>query len=71
MLDATAEETAEIVGYVESQAPDLTVEFVQKVYSETVIDHRHDVWDVHTNKDRRWVVTNPTNVVVEFCATVN
>ncbi len=22
----------------------------------------HDVWDVHTDKDRWWVVTNPTNL---------
>jgi hypothetical protein len=62
MLYATEDETAEIIGYMEWQAPDLTVEFVQKVYSETVINHRHDVWDVHTNKDRWWVITSPTNL---------
>jgi hypothetical protein len=45
-----------------SQAPDLTVEFAQKIYSENVLDHRHDVWDVHTNVDRWWVITNPTNL---------
>src|SRR6266851_3049913 len=32
---------------MESQAPDLTVEFLQKVYSENVLHVRHDVWDVH------------------------
>jgi hypothetical protein len=47
---------------MEGQAPDLRVEFVQKVYSEYVLDHRHDVWDVHTDKDRWWVITNPTNL---------
>ena len=31
------------------QAPDLTVEFVQKIYAENVLDHQHVVWDVHTN----------------------
>lgn len=62
MLHATEEETAEIIGYMELQAPDLTVEFVQKVFSEIVVNNRHDVWDVHTNKDRWWVVTNPTNL---------
>lgn len=62
MLRATEEEKAEIVSYMEWQAPDLKVEFVQKVYSESVINHRHDVWDVHTDKDRWWVITNPTNL---------
>ena len=62
MLHATEEETAEIRSYMEWQAPDLKVDFLQKVYSETVINHRHDVWDVHTNKDRWWVITNPTDL---------
>jgi hypothetical protein len=35
---------------------------MQKVYSESVLTARHDVWDIHTNKDRWWVITNPTNL---------
>ena len=62
MLPATEEEIASITEYVEWQAPDLTVTFCQKVYSESVLSHRHDVWDVHTSKDRWWVITNPTNL---------
>lgn len=31
------------------------VEFLQKVYAENVLDHQHQVWDVHTNVDRWWV----------------
>ena len=44
------------------QAPDLEVEFLQKVYVENVLSHQHAVWDVHTNIDRWWVITNPTNL---------
>jgi hypothetical protein len=62
MLDATQDELDHVIGYMASQAPDLTVEFAQKVYVENVLDHRHDVWDVHTNVDRWWVITNPTNL---------
>ncbi len=62
MLPATEEEIANVAGYVEWQAPDLKVTFCQKVYSESVLSHRHDVWDVHTTKDRWWVITNPTNL---------
>jgi hypothetical protein len=45
-----------------SQAPDLTVEFLQKVYSENVLNVQHDVWDVHTDVDRWWIITEPTNL---------
>jgi hypothetical protein len=35
---------------------------LQKVYTENVLNHQHQVWDVHTNVDRWWVITNPTNL---------
>jgi hypothetical protein len=35
---------------------------MQKVYSETVLNTCHDVWDIHTNKDRWWVITGGTNL---------
>lgn len=62
MLKATPEETEEVREYFEWQAPDLEVIFMQKVYSEAVINTRHDVWDIHTNKDRWWVITGGTNL---------
>jgi hypothetical protein len=62
MLPATDEETQHVRDYMEGQAPDLTVEFIQKVYVENVLNHQHAVWDVHTNKDRWWVITNPMNL---------
>jgi hypothetical protein len=62
VLRATDEETQEVRGYFEWQAPDLKITFMQKVYSESVLQHRHDVWDIHTDKDRWWVITKPTNL---------
>lgn len=62
MLPATQEEIDHVTGYMHSQAPDLEVTFVQKVYSENVLHVRHDVWDVHTNVDRWWVITEPMNL---------
>lgn len=62
MLKATEEETEEVREYFEWQAPDLEVIFMQKVYSEAVGHTRHDVWDIHTNKDRWWVITGGTNL---------
>jgi hypothetical protein len=62
MLKASEQESEDIVEYMNWQAPDLKVEMVQKVYSENVLGVQHDVWDVHTDKDRWWVITNPTNL---------
>jgi len=62
MLKATDEEIESVREYFEWQAPDLEVTFMQKVYSEAVLNTRHDVWDIHTNKDRWWVITGNTNL---------
>ena len=62
MLAATETELDHIQGYMQSQAPDLTVDFLQKVYSEIVGQVRHDIWDVHTGGGRWWVITSPTNL---------
>lgn len=62
MLQATEEEIDEVREYFEWQAPGLEVTFMQKIYSETVLNTRHDVWDIHTNKNRWWVITGGTNL---------
>lgn len=65
MLSATQEEIDHVTEYMRSQAPDLTVEFVQKVYSENVLHVRHEVWDVHTDVARWWVITEPMNLYAQ------
>jgi hypothetical protein len=65
LLPATQEEIDHVIGYMQSQAPDLTVQFVQKVYSENGLDVRHDVWDVHTDVDRWWIITEPMNLYAQ------
>lgn len=62
MLTATDEEKEGVKAYYLSQSPGAKVNFLQKVYSEAVIGHRHDVWDVHASDGRWWVITNPTNL---------
>jgi hypothetical protein len=59
MLTATEDETNRVREYMSSQLPDL-VQLVQKVYSENILSARHDVWNVHTDVDRWWVITDPT-----------
>jgi hypothetical protein len=62
MLKATEQEIEEVREYFEWQAPELEVTFMQKVYSEAVVNTSHDVWDIHTNKGRWWVITGGTNL---------
>jgi hypothetical protein len=60
MLKATKQEHERILGYMSGQAPDETVQLAQKVYSEQLHTVQHDIWDVHTDRGRWWVITNPT-----------
>jgi predicted RNA-binding Zn-ribbon protein involved in translation (DUF1610 family) len=49
--------------YFYSQSPeDEEITHLEKVASERIYGRVHDVWDVHTNKDRWWIITQPTNL---------
>lgn len=48
--------------YMQSQAPDCDVTHLEKLASERVLGQRYDVWDVHTDDGRWWVITSPTNL---------
>lgn len=48
--------------YVESQALDERVMHVERMMSTKIIGRDYEVWDVRTDADRYWVVTNPTNL---------
>jgi hypothetical protein len=50
----------EIADYVESEADDETVQHVERVKVEYVMGTPYEVWDVTTDKDRYWVLTNMT-----------
>jgi hypothetical protein len=51
-----------VADYVEAEAPDETVQHVERVKVEYVMGRPYEVFDVTTDKDRWWVVTNPTNL---------
>jgi len=52
----------DIVTYVGGQAPDETVQHIEKIKEEVVLGERYEIWDVITDKDRWWVITNLTNL---------
>lgn len=51
-----------ITVYVESQARGEKVQHAEKVKSEHLLGEDYDCWDVHTQRDRYWVITSPTNL---------
>jgi len=48
--------------YVESQTRGERVQHAEKVKSEHLAGHEYDCWDVHTQRDRYWVITSPSNL---------
>jgi hypothetical protein len=51
-----------ISDYVETQARGEKVLHAEKVKSEHLLGTDYVCWDVHTDKDRYWVITSPTNL---------
>ena len=52
----------DIADYLLTQARDETVQNVERVKTEYVMGMPYEIWDVTTDKDRWWVMTNPTNL---------
>jgi hypothetical protein len=48
--------------YVELETGSENVVHLEKIVTYNFINGRLDAWDVKTNKDRYWVITNPTNL---------
>src|ERR1700682_6547177 len=61
-MDSPEHERQNIIGYMEAEAPDETVEHSEKVAEERVFGNEYSVWDVHTDKARWWVIEPPTNL---------
>lgn len=51
-----------IADYVESQAHGEIVQHAEKIKSEHLLGRDYDCWDVHTQRERYWVITSPTNL---------
>ncbi len=57
-MRSTQQQKDAVRAYVEDQAHEHVVH-VEMAASELVGPVRHDIWDVHCDKSRWWVVTNP------------
>ena len=54
--------TRDISGYVEWQARGEKVQHAEKIKTEHLLGRDYECWDVHTQRDRYWVITSPTNL---------
>lgn len=61
-MESPERERQFVVDYMAGVATDESVEYLEKVYSERVMGRDHDIWDVHTDSERWWVITGPTNL---------
>ena len=52
----------DIADYVHGQARDEQVQHVERIKQEVVLGDTYEIWDVTTDKDRWWVITNLTNL---------
>jgi hypothetical protein len=48
--------------YFESQVDDEEITHLEKIASERILGRKHDVWDLHTDKERWWIITDATNL---------
>jgi hypothetical protein len=58
----TIKEELEILRFVEKETLDEKVLSFEKVKSEQVFDTRMDIWNVRTEKNNYWVITNPAGL---------
>ena len=61
-VDGDPHSEMDIASYVEIEAPDENVQHVEKIKREIVLGDAYDIWEVTTDKDRWWVITNLTNL---------
>lgn len=64
-IDSDPHSERGIAHYVEGQARDETVQHVEKIKQEIVLGDTYEIWDVITDKDRYWVLTNLTNLYTQ------
>lgn len=61
-IDRDPYSEADIASYVEGQAPDEQIKHVERIKKEIVLGDPYEIWDVTTDKNRWWVITNLTNL---------
>jgi hypothetical protein len=61
-VDSDPHREQDIARYVEIEAPDEQVQHVEMIKHEIILGDRYEIWDITTDKNRWWVITNLTNL---------
>lgn len=61
-MDRDSHSEMDIARYVEGQASDESVQHVERIKVETILGDEYEIWDVVTDKNKWWVITNLTNL---------
>jgi hypothetical protein len=61
-VDRDAHSESDIARYVELEASDELVQHVEKIKQEYVAGEIYEIWEVTTDQNRWWVITNLTNL---------
>jgi hypothetical protein len=61
-VDRDPHSEQDIARYVEIEAHDETIQHVERIKEEIVLSDYYEIWEVTTDKDRWWVITNLTNL---------
>lgn len=61
-IDSDPHSEMGIATYVASQAHDEDVQHVERIKQEIILGDIYEIWDVITDKDKYWVITNLTNL---------
>ena len=61
-MESLEHEERSIRGYMELECADETITHLEKVAVQRIFEATHDIWDVHTDVGRWWVITEPTNL---------
>lgn len=61
-VERDAHSERDVANYVNGQTKDETVLHVERVKREVVLGDVYEIWDVTTDKDRWWVITNLMNL---------
>jgi hypothetical protein len=61
-VDRDAHCEQDIARYVELQAPGEEIQHVERIKQEVVLGDVYEIWDVTTDQERWWVITNLTNL---------
>jgi len=65
LIELPEHEARHVRDYVNSQSYDDEAGLVQKVGSRRVMGRVHDMYDVHCERSRWWVITDPTNLYLQ------